>query len=77
MLVEATGAQARAILGAMTAIAAMHGEARITAADRASLAAAYHFLLRQPEALDFDDAAAASSPRCCPAARSPPKPLTC
>jgi hypothetical protein len=62
MLVEATGAQARAILGAMTAIAAMHGEARITAADRASLAAAYHFLLRQPEALDFDDAAALPRP---------------
>ena len=62
MLVEATGAQARAILGAMANIAAVHGEARITAADRASLAAAYHFLLRQSEPLDFGNPTALPRP---------------
>ena len=58
MLIEATAAQARAILGAMAGIAAANGEDRVTAADRASLVAAYHFLLRQTEPLDVADPAA-------------------
>jgi hypothetical protein len=62
MRIQATGAQARAILGAMANIAATHGEAHVTAADRASLAAAYHFLLRQSEPLDFSDPAALPRP---------------
>ena len=62
MRIEATGAQARAILGAMATIAAVHGEGRVTDADRASLAAAYHFLLRQSEPLDFGDPATLPRP---------------
>jgi hypothetical protein len=47
MQLTATNAEARAIIGAMAAIAASGGEARIGAADRTSLSAAYHYVLRQ------------------------------
>jgi hypothetical protein len=53
MLIDSTPAQARAILGAMAAVAATNGEAAVTDADRISLAAAYHYLLRQTEPLDL------------------------
>src|SRR5438105_1658456 len=53
MLIDATPGEARAILGAMASIAATHGEKRPTAADRTSLAAAHHYLLRQSEPLDM------------------------
>jgi hypothetical protein len=53
MLIAATAAEARAILGAMASIAAVNGEERVTAADRASLAAAHHYLLRQDGPLDL------------------------
>jgi hypothetical protein len=51
MLIQATASEARAIIGAMATIAATHGEERITPADRASLVAAHHYLLRQTEPL--------------------------
>jgi hypothetical protein len=47
MQLTATNAEARAIIGAMAAIAASGGEQRISAADRTSLLAAYHYVLRQ------------------------------
>jgi hypothetical protein len=47
--------EARAIVGAMACIAAADGEDRITDADRTSLAAAYHYFLRQGGTLDPDD----------------------
>ena len=62
MRIDTTEAQARAILGAMARLAAVHGERRVTAADRASLAAAYHFLLQQSEPLDFADPTALPRP---------------
>jgi hypothetical protein len=52
MQINATAAEARAILGAMASIAAINGEERVTAADRASLVAAHHYLLRQGEPFD-------------------------
>jgi hypothetical protein len=52
MQLVATGAEARAIVGAMAAIAAADGEARISAADRTSLLAAYHYVLRQGGTLE-------------------------
>jgi len=51
MQIKATAAEARAILGAMAGIAAINGEERVTAADRASLVAAHHYLLRQGKPL--------------------------
>src|SRR5438270_762757 len=69
----APGAQARAILGAMAASAAVHGEGRVTDADSASLAAAYHFLLRQSEQLDFGDPAAFRRPTPTELARALPE----
>jgi hypothetical protein len=53
MFLEATREQQRAILGAMREIAAMRGDAQVTAADRASLAAVHHYLFRQNETLDI------------------------
>lgn len=53
MLVETTNPQARAIAGAMAAIAAARGADQATAADRISLQCAYHYLLRQTDALDL------------------------
>src|SRR5260370_24181542 len=53
MLIPATAGEARAIIGAMASIAATHGEERVTAADRASLVAAHHYVLRQSETLDL------------------------
>src|SRR5260370_40985132 len=53
MLIEATASEARAIVGAMASIAATGGEERLTAADRVSLVAAHHYLLRQTEWLDL------------------------
>jgi hypothetical protein len=64
MLISARPEEARAILGAMARVAAAHGEERVTDADHASLAAAYHFLLRQSEPLDVADPTAL--PRLCP-----------
>jgi hypothetical protein len=58
MRIDASPEQARAILGAMARIAGVNGQDRVTTADHASLAAAYHFLLRQSEKLDVADAAA-------------------
>jgi hypothetical protein len=45
--------QSRAILGGMLAVAAARGEASVSEADRASVAAAYRYLLRGEGALDF------------------------
>jgi hypothetical protein len=53
MRIETTNAQARAIVGGMASIAAADGTAPLTAADGISLQAAYHFLLRQTDALDI------------------------
>jgi hypothetical protein len=57
MLIDANNAEARAIVGAMSRIAAaggaVGGEERVTAADRASLSAAYRYLLRQTDPLDL------------------------
>ncbi len=50
MLVGVTPKQARAIVGAMAAVAPADGE--LTGADRASLLGARHYLLRQPDPLD-------------------------
>lgn len=47
MQLTATNAEACAIVGAMAAIAASDGEDRVTSADRTSLLAAYHYVLRQ------------------------------
>lgn len=52
MLINATSGEARAILGAMASIAATNGEEQVTSADRASLVAAHHYLLRQRGRLD-------------------------
>jgi hypothetical protein len=62
MLIDASNTEARAIVGAMAQIAAAGGEERVTAADRASLSAAYRYLLRQEGPLD-----PASLPRVGPA----------
>jgi hypothetical protein len=53
MLIDATVDEARAILGAMASVAAVGGEDRVTAADRASLFAAHHYVLRQAGTLDL------------------------
>jgi hypothetical protein len=55
--------EARAIVGAMAAIAVSNGEERISAADRTSLLAAYHYVLRQSGTLE-----PAALPRPTPAA---------
>jgi uncharacterized tellurite resistance protein B-like protein len=52
MQLMTTNQEARAIIGAMAAIAAADGEARISAADRTSLVAAYHYVLRQSGRLE-------------------------
>src|SRR5918912_2268848 len=62
MLISARPEEARAILGAMARVAAVHGEERVTDADRASLAAVYHLLLQQSEPLDVADPAALPRP---------------
>jgi hypothetical protein len=50
-----TPAQMNAILGAMRSVAAVHGEARVTPADRASIAAARRYLFRQPDPVEPAD----------------------
>jgi hypothetical protein len=80
MLIQATAGEARAIIGAMATIAATHGAERVTPADRASLVAAHHYLLRQSERLDLAalprPAPRELAPRC-PAAPWRPRPPTC